>query len=53
MYSLNLIGADNSKERRDYLSNKLSIGHNNGKSLYKKLNCLKLTKHDIERLLNE
>ncbi len=53
MYDLSLVGSIDSKERREKLSNKLSLGHNNGKSLYKKLNSLKLTKCDVTELLNE
>lgn len=53
MYDLSLAGSVDSKEKREKLSNKLSLGHNNGKSLYKKLNSLKLTKKDVEKLLNE
>lgn len=53
MYSLNLLGNENSKQNRDKLSKKLSLGFNNGKSLYKKLNSLKLNKEDVKRLLNE
>ncbi len=53
LYYLGLLGREDSKAKREYLSNKLSIGYNNGKSLYKKINSLKLTRSDIERLLNE
>ena len=53
MYDLSLTGSVDSKEKREKISNELSLGHNNGKSLYKKLNSLKLTKKDVEKLLNE
>jgi len=51
LYELKLLGSINSKELREKLSSKLGLGFNNAKSLYKRLNSLKLTKEDIQKLL--
>lgn len=51
LYDLELLGSKNSIELREKLSNKLHLGHNNAKSLCKKLNSLGLTKEDIKKLL--
>lgn len=51
LYELKLLGSTNSKELREKLSSKLGLGFNNAKSLYKRLNSLKLTKEDIQKLL--
>lgn len=53
LLNLGLIGSDESKEKRELLSRKLSLGFNNGKSLYKKLNILKMNKEDVERIMYE
>lgn len=51
LYELKLLGSINSKELREKLSSKLGLGFNNAKSLYKRLNSVKLTKEDIQKLL--
>ncbi|MCQ2792927.1 MAG: ribonuclease M5 [Bacilli bacterium] len=53
LYELNLIGCNNSKELRNKLSYKLSLGYVNAKTLYKRLNSLNISKNKIEELLNE
>lgn len=53
LMDLGLLGNENSKEKRALLSNKLNIGFNNAKSLYKKLNSLKLNKEDIRKIIYE
>ncbi len=53
MYELGLEGANNSKQLREKLSNALSLGHNNAKSLLKKLNILQLNKEDVRKILYE
>lgn len=53
LLDLGLIGEKNSKQKRDLLSKKLCIGANNGKSLYKKLNMLRMDKETLERKLYE
>lgn len=51
--SFGFTGQDNSCELREFIGRKLSIGKPNAKTLYKRINMLKLTKEDIETLLKE
>lgn len=48
MIDLKLIGQLDSKQRREYLAEKLHIGVGNAKSLKNKLNCLGITRHELE-----
>ncbi len=53
MFELGLEGTNNSKQLREKLSKSLSLGHNNAKSLLKKLNILQLNKEDIRKIIYE
>ena len=53
LLDLGLEGDVNSKCLREKLSRKLTLGHNNAKSLLKKLNSLQLNKEDIRKILYE
>ena len=52
LYKLGLLGCEESKVKRMYLSEKLRIGSPNGKTLLKRLNFLQLTFKDLEEILN-
>ena len=51
LYSLGLIGSNDSKILRDKLSNYLNIGMPNGKTLLKRLNILGLNKNEVSDVL--
>lgn len=53
LFNLGLIGGKDSKAKRDILTHKLFIGFSNAKTLYKKLNSLKMSKEDVEGLIYE
>lgn len=53
LFNIGLIGSKDSKTRRDILAQKLFIGFSNAKTLYKKLNSLKMNKNDVEKILYE
>lgn len=51
LFSLNLVGAIDSSLRRDYVSSHFHIGHNNAKSLLKRLNSLNISFEELEEFL--
>ncbi len=51
LYSLNLIGKENSSELRDKISDYLNIGKPNSKTFLKRLNILQITKKDLEKII--
>lgn len=53
LYDLGLIGCDDSKYKREMISQKYHLGFNNAKSLYKKLNSLKIGRSELEKALYE
>ena len=53
MFDLGLLGDDNSSSKRVILEEKFKLGHTNAKSFVKRCNCLRLTKDDLKRALNE
>ena len=52
LYSLGLIGQQNSKEKREFLADYLHIGSPNGKTILKRLNFLQLTYEKVSEILN-
>lgn len=50
---LGLVGKENSKELRNFVSEKFNLGYNNGKSLLKKLNMLGIEKNEIKEALKD
>lgn len=52
LFSLGLVGQNNSSELRKIVDEKYHLGHNNAKSICKKLNLLGITKNELEELLN-
>jgi ribonuclease M5 len=53
LYSLGLLGKDDSTLKRIYLAQKLHIGNPNGKTLLKRLNFLQMTYEKVSEILNE
>lgn len=53
LYNQQLIGHTNSKAKRKYLSDKLNIGHVNGKTLLERLNMIGLSKKELIRHMND
>ena len=53
LYDFGLIGINESKSRREYLSRSLSIGYANGKTLLNKLNMFNISKEKIASILEE
>ena len=53
LYALGLIGAADSKKKREIISKNYRLGFNNAKSLYKKLNSLKISSCELKKALNE
>ena len=53
LYSLGLLGCNDSKEKREHLASRLHIGFPNGKTLLKRLNFLQLTYEKVRDILNE
>jgi len=53
LFSLKLIGDDNSSYRREKICNALSLGLCNGKSFLKKINMLELNKQDLIKKIKE
>ena len=48
-----LMGRDDSKERRELLAKEFHIGQANGKTCYKRLNSMRVTKEQILKVLEE
>jgi len=53
LYKQQLIGHTNSKAKRKHLSDKLNIGHVNGKTLLERLNMIGLSKKELISLMND
>lgn len=53
LYSLGLLGSEESTSKRIYLSQKLHIGNPNGKTLLKRLNFLQMTYEKVSEILDE
>ena len=53
LYKLSLMGFADSKLRRDYISNRLSLGVVNSKTILGRLNLLKISYNELETLLKE
>ncbi len=53
LYSCGLIGHRNSKKLRDYVSDKLHLGHVNGKTLKTRLELFNITEERIKEVMNE
>ncbi len=51
LYDLNIVGSDNSKDIRDYLSEKLHLGCNNAKQFYKKIKLFNISLEKLEDLI--
>lgn len=52
LYKLGLIGEISSSEKRNYICQKLNLGHTNAKTFLKRINMFGLTMQDIENVLN-
>ncbi len=53
LYSNGFIGHQHSKKRRDILSNRLHLGHVNGKTLLDRLKLFSITKEVISEVMHE
>ncbi len=53
LFDLNLIGKANSQAIRDYLSEHLHLGYNNGKQFYNKVKLFNIKKGTLEKLVRE
>lgn len=53
LFELGLIGMNDSKEKRAYLSDNLKIGVANGKTLLSKLNMFGVTIEDVQKIMEE
>lgn len=53
LYELGLIGEKDSSNKREKVSKFYNLGFSNAKTFYKRLNSLKITKKDLEALLDE
>jgi len=51
LYELGLIGNPQAKQNREFLGEKIGIGLNNGKTLYRKLCMFGIKKEDIRKVL--
>ncbi len=51
--NLGLIGKENSNALRNYVSSRLNLGINNGKSFVKRVNQFNITINEIERIIKE
>lgn len=53
IYELSLCGEKDSLKKREFLSNKIPIGKVNGKTLLKRLNMLKITRYELETIMED
>ncbi len=53
LYNLKLIGLENSKELRDYISDKLNIGRPNAKTFLNRINSFNIDINMIKELIKE
>lgn len=53
MFELQLVGHKGSLKKREILSQKFHLGFANGKTILKRLNCLKITGEQIAEMLKE
>lgn len=53
LYDLKLSGAPNSRMLREYISDRLNLGYNNAKQLYRKLKLFNISKTTLQKLIDE
>lgn len=50
LYEKNLLGQNNSQEKRDQISEKFNLGKTNGKTFYKRIQWANITRKDIDEV---
>ena len=53
LFEQRLTGFDDSKKRREYLSDRLNLGNPNAKTLLKRLNNFNIDKNEVLKILEE
>lgn len=53
LYELHLVGNNNSKELREYVSINLNLGYNNAKQLFNKVKMFNISKETLKKLVED